>query len=233
VIAPIATPLVLVLVVDDEREVREILRTALEREGYAVAEAADGDTALASFRGRRPDLVILDLGLPGTPGIDVLRHLRSSQNVPVIILSGHGDETDRVLGLELGADDYVTKPFSPREVAARVRTVLRRVGPDPGADRLQFDGLTIDLAAREVSRPGAEVTLTSREFDLLAFLAASPRRVFSADQLLRQVWATEPGWQNPKTVSEHIYRVRRKIEDDPAHPHWLVTVRGAGYRFDP
>ena len=229
--APTSTPLV--LVVDDEPGVREILRAALEREGYAVTEATDGESALTSARSRRPDLVILDLELPRLSGTEVLRQLRTGQDVPVIMLSGHGAETDRVLGLELGADDYVTKPFSPREVVARVRTVLRRSGAGPGTDQLHFDGLTIDVAAREVSRSGVDIALTSREFDLLAFLAASPRRVFSTEQLLRQVWATEPGWQNPKTVSEHVYRVRRKIEHDPARPRWLVTVRGAGYRFDP
>jgi two-component system, OmpR family, phosphate regulon response regulator PhoB len=222
-----------VLVVDDEREVREILRVALEREGYAVIEADTGDAALAAVRARRPRLMILDLGLPGTGGIEVLRQVRGGHDLPVIILSGHDDETDRLLGLELGADDYVTKPFSPREVAARVRTVLRRAGPSPARELLRFDGLEIDLAAREVTRLGATVALTSREFDLLAFLAVSPRRVYSAEQLLRQVWSAEPEWQNAKTVSEHVYRVRRKIEDDPAHPRRVVTVRGAGYRFDP
>ncbi len=222
-----------VLIVDDEREVRSILRDALEREGFTVAEAADGEKALLAVRSLTPSLVILDLGLPARTGIDVLREIRSWGDIPVIVLTGRGEETDRVLGLELGADDYVTKPFSPREVAARVRTVLRRADPDPHREVLRFDDLTIDLAAREVQRSGVPVDLTSRELDLLAFLAQAPRRVFSPEQLLRQVWASEPGWQNPKTVSEHVYRVRRKLEPDPAHPRWIITVRGSGYRFDP
>ncbi|MGZ4727215.1 MAG: response regulator transcription factor [Acidimicrobiales bacterium] len=222
-----------VLIVDDEHEVRAILRSALEREGFAVTEAADGDQALESIRSRAPSLIILDLGLPTTPGIDLLRELRSSGSIPVIVVTGRGDEIDRVLGLELGADDYVTKPFSPREVAARVKSVLRRTEPDQPVDLLRFGEWTIDLAAREVRRGEVAATLTSREFDLLAFLARHPRRVFSPDQLLREIWATEPGWQSAKTVGEHVYRVRHKVEPDPTHPRWIVTVRGAGYRFDP
>jgi DNA-binding response OmpR family regulator len=221
-----------VLVVDDEDEIRRILRDVLEPEGYSVFEAAGGQDALTRIRTDRPDVVILDLGLPDQRGLEVLRELRAESSVPVIVLSGQVDETDRVLGLELGADDYVTKPFSPREVAIRVRNVLRRFTPG-SADVLRFDDFTIDLRAREVVCGGLVIDLTSREFDLISFLASEPRRVFSPDQLLRQVWQTEPGWQSPTTVSEHVYRIRQKLELDPHQPRRLVTVRGAGYRFDP
>jgi len=222
-----------ILVVDDEAEVREILRHVLEREGFAVREAADGEAALEAVRATMPGLVVLDLGLPGHSGLDVLRALKADSRVPVIVVSGMSDEADRVVGLELGADDYVTKPFSPREVVARVKNILRRSTPDAGGDVLAFDGLTLDLAAREVRCNGALIDLTNREFDLVSFLASSPRRVFSADQLLKEVWGAEPGWQSPNTVSEHVYRIRRHLETDPRRPRWIVTVRGAGYRFDP
>lgn len=223
----------LVLVVDDEHEVRAILRAALERDGFSVSEAGDGVTAVDRASERRPDLVLLDLGLPGMAGLDVLRALRRVSDVPVIVLSGKGEVTDRVVGLELGADDYIVKPFSPREVVSRVRTVLRRMGTAPSSGVLHHDDLTIDTRAREVTLDGRVVELTAKEFDLIAFLATSPRQVFSSDQLLRQVWASDPDWQSTDTVREHVSRVRRKLCIDPAHPRWLVTVRGGGYRFDP
>ncbi len=223
-----------VLVVDDDPELREIVRAALQREGFSVAEAADGETALEAVEHDRPRIVVLDLGLPRLGGLKVLRRLRAAGEIPVIILSGRGDEADRIVGLELGADDYVTKPFSPRELAVRVKAVLRRGAAAAQRRLLEFQGLTIDPGAREVAMAdGSLVELTAREFDLLHFLARSPRQVFSADQLLRQVWGSDPGWQTPSTVSEHVYRVRRKIESDPRHPRWIRTVRGAGYRFEP
>ncbi len=223
----------LVLVVDDEHEVRSILRTALERDGFDVIEAGDGPTALDRASQRVPDLIVLDLGLPGMSGLDVVRALRATGNVPVIILSGRGDVTDRIVGLEIGADDYIAKPFSPREVAARVSAVLRRTSPVVTARRLTFDELTIDLSAREVTLGERLVELTPKEFDLLAFLAGSPRQVFSADQLLRQVWRSDPEWQSTTTVREHVHRIRRKLCLEQSSPRWLMTVRGGGYRFDP
>jgi DNA-binding response OmpR family regulator len=191
--------------------------------------------------GETPELVVLDLGLPKLRGLDVLRRVRKDDSapvssMPVIVLSGQSDETDRILGLELGADDYVVKPFSPRELVARVRSVLRRTRSEPlpeAFQRLQFDDLALDLTTREVLLRGEPVELRRREFDLLAFLCLSPRRVFTREQLLRQVWDSEPEWQGAGTVSEHVHRLRAKIEDDPAHPRWLVTVRGVGYRFVP
>ncbi len=221
------------LVVDDEHETRELIRLALERESCEVAEASDGAAARRSIQRRTPDLVVLDLGLPDTPGIDVLREIREAGTLPVIILSGRSDETDRVVGLELGADDYVTKPFSLRELAARVKTILRRSSSTAQDDRTRFGELTIDFAAHEVEVRGVTVGLTNREFDLLAFLARSPRHVFTAEQLLDQVWNTRAEWQSRNTISEHVYRLRRKLERDPHRPRWLVTVRGAGYRFEP
>lgn len=226
-----------ILVVDDEQDVRSILREVLERAGFAVAEAADGESALTAIHARRPSLVILDLGLPRLRGTEVLRVLRAEGNLPVIILSGQGEELDRILGLELGADDFVAKPFSPREVVARVTSVLRRTQlvPTTGAtdNRLEFGDLVIDSAAREVRDRGEVIELTAREFDLLVFLASSPRRVFSPEQLLHHVWGAEPGWVNPNTVSEHVYRVRRKLGLGREHHPSITTVRGAGYRFDP
>lgn len=222
-----------VLVIEDEPDIRSVLREALEREGFTVAEVGDGDAALEAVRSLAPSLVILDLGLPRRPGIEVLREIRAAGGTPVIILSGRGEETDRILGLELGADDFVTKPFSPREVAVRAKAVLRRTGAVATVDVLRFGDLTIDLAARELRVSGRLIDLTSREFSLVAFLASSPRRVYSAEQLLRHVWGAEPEWQNPNTVGEHVYRIRRKLEADPARPRRLTTVRGAGYRFEP
>lgn len=223
-----------VLVIDDEPMVREVVAAYLSRDGFMVEQAADGPTALECLSSGRPDLVVLDVMLPKVDGLTVLSELRRHSEVPVILLTARGEETDRVLGLELGADDYVVKPFSPRELAARVRAVLKRAAGSPPSDGpLRFDGLAIDLRTREVTVGEVPVALTPREFDLLAFLAASPRQVFSRVQLLEQVWESAPEWQDPSTVTVHVRRVRQKIEADPDDPRWLTTVWGVGYRFEP
>ena len=225
----------MILVVDDDVELRSIVRSALERDGFLVDEAADGAVALTKIATLAPELVVLDLCLPSVGGLEVLRTLSAGAEVPppVIALTGLGDEADRIVGLELGADDYMVKPFSPRELVARVRSVLRRARGTTPTTALEFGDLEIDVATREVRVRGEAVALRRREFDLLEFLCASPRRVFSRDQLLVNVWQSDPDWQNPATVGEHVHRLRAKIEDDPARPRRIVTVRGVGYRFEP
>ena len=220
-----------VLVVDDEPTVRDVVARYLERDGYVVREVGDGDEVAAAIESFRPDLVVLDIMLPGRSGLEVLREL--GDRVPVILLTARTDETDRVLGLELGADDYVVKPFSPRELVARVRSVLRRSGAPTGTAVLTFDDLSIDLAAREVRVGGDVVALTAKEFDVLAHLASHPRQVFSRAQLLVAVWDSSPDYQDPATVTVHVRRVRNKIERDPEQPRWIATVWGVGYRFEP
>lgn len=222
-----------VLVVDDEPMVREVVTAYLERDGLRVTSAADGATALRMLDASRPDLVILDLMLPHVDGLAVLAHLRRTADLPVIVLTARGEEPDRVLGLELGADDYVVKPFSPRELVARVRSVLRRSQPALSTALIVRGDLVIDNASREVSVAGHPVVLTAREFDLLAFLAAAPRQVFRRAELLEQVWDSSADYQDPSTVTVHIRRLRHKIETDPDQPRHLVTVFGVGYRFDP
>jgi DNA-binding response OmpR family regulator len=219
--------------VDDDEAVRALLKRYLELEGYDVWEATDGATALALVQARPPDLVLLDRMMPAEDGLDVLTRLRRDSNVPVILLTGLGDEGERVLGLKLGADDYVVKPFSPAEIAARISTVLRRTASGPTATRLDFDGLAVDVGSREVTLNGAVIELTPKEFDVLVFLASSPRQVFSREQLLDHVWGSSSKWQDPATVTEHIRRLRRRIEADPDNPRRIKTVRGAGYRFEP
>jgi two-component system phosphate regulon response regulator PhoB len=222
-----------ILVVDDDEAVRALLSRYLQLEGYEVREAGDGAAAFAMIDERPPDLVLLDRILPAEDGLDVLTRLRRDSDVPVILLTGLGDEGERVLGLKLGADDYVVKPFSPAEIAARISTVLRRVKTETPNSRLEFDGLALDLGAREVLVNGTSVETTHKEFDLLVFLASSPRQVFSREQLLDHVWGSSSEWQDPATVTEHIRRVRRRIESDPDNPRWIRTVRGVGYRFEP
>jgi DNA-binding response OmpR family regulator len=202
-------------------------------EGYDVCEAGDGATGLKMIAERAPDLVLLDRVLPAEDGLDVLTRLRRESDVPVILLTGLGDEGERVLGLKLGADDYVVKPFSPAEIAARISTVLRRVRGGTASSRLQFDGLVLDLSSREVIVDGNAVETTPKEFDLLVFLASSPRQVFSREQLLDHVWGSSSEWQDPATVTEHVRRIRKRIEGDPDNPQRIKTVRGAGYRFEP
>jgi DNA-binding response OmpR family regulator len=223
-----------VLVVDDEPMVREVITAYLERDHYRVTSVADGAAALHWLEAGRPDLVILDLMLPTVDGLSVLAQLRkTAAGVPVIVVTARGEEPDRVLGLELGADDYVVKPFSPRELVARVSSVLRRARPAPAPARLVHGRLVIDGPSREVTVDGQLVALTAREFDLLAFLAAAPRRVFSRAELLAQVWDSSAEYQDPSTVTVHIRRLRHKIEANPDQPHHLVNVWGVGYRFDP
>ncbi len=225
-----------VLVVDDEPMVREVVSRYLARDGFIVAEAADGPAALAAVDSFLPDLVVLDVMLPGRNGFDVLKVLRSRGDAapPVILLTARVEESDRVLGLELGADDYVVKPFSPRELVARVRTVLRRTRRVPEiGEPLMFDGLEIDPRTRDVRVAGQVVDLTPKEFDLLAFLAQSPRQVFSRAQLLEHVWDSKPDYQDPATVTVHVRRIRNKIETNPEDPRWIATVWGVGYRFEP
>jgi DNA-binding response OmpR family regulator len=226
----------LVLVVDDEPMLRNLLSRLLRMEGYDVIEAADGQAALELAEQRRPDLVLLDVMLPARDGLDVLGDLRKTSEVPVILVSALGEEADRVLGLKMGADDYVVKPFSAAELSARIESVLRRARQrtaPPSSNRLEFDGLVVDLQTREVTVAGEKAELTAKEFDLLAFLAGSPRQVFSREQLLRQVWESSSDWQSDATITEHVRRLRRKIEADPDNPRWITTVRGVGYRFEP
>ena len=222
-----------VLVVEDESVVREVVVKYLHREGYRTLEAGDGDTACTLVEREAPDLVVLDLMLPGTDGLAVCRWIRSRSEVPVIMLTARGEEADRIVGLELGADDYVTKPFSPRELAARVKSVLRRARQPPPPDaRLVFDGLELDAATREVLKSGEPLKLTAKEFDLLWFLASHPRHVFSRDQLMDRVWGYDAA-VDTGTVTVHVRRLRAKTEDDPSRPRRLETVWGVGYRFTP
>jgi len=223
-----------VLVVDDEPMVREVLARYLEKDGFAVDTASDGAAALEAFAAGRPDLVLLDLMLPGVDGLEVFRRIRAQAQTAVIMLTAKGEETDRVVGLELGADDYITKPFSPREVVARARTVLRRSRPAAPAPRaiLRYGDLEIDRPRREVRQEGHPVKLTRKEFDLLAVMAARPGVTFTRSELLEEVW--DFAWDgDTSTVTVHIRRLREKIEVDPSEPRRLITVWGIGYRFDP
>ena len=227
--------MVRVLVVDDDPTVREVVAGYLSRAGLTVDEAADGMDALARARHTPPDLVVLDLMLPGLDGLEVLRRLRAERgNLPVVLLTARGEESDRVLGLEVGADDYVTKPFSARELVLRVQSILRRatVAPTRAADAdLLVDGdLRVDPRARTVSRGGIPLALTSRELDLLIHLLRHPGQAFSRTDLLRQVWGWEYG--DESTVTVHVRRLREKVEPDPAAPQRVATVWGVGYRWD-
>ncbi|MET9832200.1 response regulator transcription factor [Streptomyces sp. NPDC006385] len=221
-----------ILVVDDDPTVAEVVAGYLDRAGYAVDRADDGPTALTRAAAHRPDLVVLDLMLPGMDGLEVCRRIRGQGPVPVIMLTARGDEDDRILGLEVGADDYVTKPFSPRELVLRVESVLRRSGPAaPGPHRLAAAGLTVDPAARRATKNGTELALTLREFDLLSFFLRHPGRAFGREDLMREVWGWDFG--DLSTVTVHVRRLRGKVEDDPARPRLIQTVWGVGYRFDP
>lgn len=231
-----------ILVVDDVADERLLARSALERRGFDVAEAEDGETALSLVWASTVDLLVLEVNLPLVSGLTVLTQIRQAFSLPVILLSGRRDEADRVLGLELGADDYVVKPFFATELGARAACVLRRCvrGVPPARAGHEWSNqvsasppIVVHVAERQVLVAGSEVFLTPREFDLLAFLVSAPRRVFSRAELLEQVWESAPDWQDPATVTEHIRRLRRKIEADHERPRWLQTVRGVGYRFDP
>ncbi|WP_217924573.1 response regulator transcription factor [Miltoncostaea oceani] len=221
-----------VLVVDDEPIVREVVATYLRRDGYRAVETGDGLSARRLIERIDPELVVLDVMLPGMDGLELCRWIRARSSTPVIMLTARGEEADRLVGLDIGADDYVTKPFSPRELVARVRTVLRRA-PGARTDRRIVTGpLAIDAGTREVLRDGAPLRLTATEFDLLWFLASHPRLVFSREQLLDRVWGHEATWDRG-TVTVHVRRLREKIERDPSHPDHVQTVWGVGYRFVP
>jgi DNA-binding response OmpR family regulator len=223
-----------VLVVDDESMVREVVCAYLEREGFVTIEAIDGQAALEFVADRAPDLVVLDVMLPKLDGYSVLAELRKHTQVPVILLTARADEVDRVLGLELGADDYVVKPFSPRELVARVRSVLRRAAPvPPSAEVFDFGDIKIDGRTREVFRNGESVEMPPMEFDLLNYLASSPRQVFTRAQILEHVWGSSAEWQDPSTVTVHVRRLRQKIEENADDPQVILTVWGKGYRFEP
>jgi DNA-binding response OmpR family regulator len=222
-----------VLVVDDEPIVRDVVARYLERDGHSILLARDGETARALLERERPALVVLDVMLPGLDGLALMRWIRGRFDLPVIMLTARGDESDRIVGLELGADDYITKPFSPRELAARVRSVLRRAPTIQGRqEQLTFGSLAIDPANREVTRDGSVLRLTVKEFDLLWFLASNSNRVFSREQLMDRVWgyaaAVDTG-----TLTVHVRRLREKVEHDPSRPQHLETVWGAGYRWRP
>ena len=226
-----------ILVVDDEVGVRDVVKRYLEREGYAVSLAATGPEALRHIEaaGDRLSLVVLDVMLPGVDGLQILKRLRADRSLPVILLSARSEEFDRVIGLEMGADDYVPKPFSPRELVSRVKAVLRRAAPEPGASsapkRLTAGGLSLDPNTRDVTVDGKPCELTAKEFELLWLLMRHPRQVFTREQLLEQVWGFSD-YIDSSTVTVHIHRLRDKIERDPSHPTRLMTVWGVGYRLD-
>ncbi|MEV5200711.1 response regulator transcription factor [Streptomyces sp. NPDC053720] len=222
-----------VLVVDDDPTVAEVVTEYLTRAGYEVARAADGPAALEQYTARRPDLAVLDLMLPGMDGFEVCRRMRAHGPVPIIMLTARGDEDDRILGLETGADDYVTKPFSPRELVLRVDSVLRRAtaaAPSGRSELLEGAGLVLDPAARRATWEGRVLALPLREFDLLAFLLRRPGRVFTREELMREVWGWDFG--DLSTVTVHVRRLRGKVEADPARPELIRTVWGVGYRLD-
>ena len=224
----------LILVVDDEPSVTEVVSLYLQREGYRVATAPNGPAALDAIAHQRPALVVLDLMLPGVDGLAIARRLRAESDLPLIMLTARGQESDRILGLELGADDYIVKPFSPQELVARVKAVLRRTSPgdSTGGRPVTHGPLTIDPITHTVVVAGKQRELTAKEFDLLLFMARHPRQVFTRDQLLENVWGFSD-YVDPSTVTVHIRRLREKIEADPSKPHLLQTVWGVGYKFEP
>jgi DNA-binding response OmpR family regulator len=227
-----------VLIVEDDQEIVGLLEKFLTTEGYEVIVAPDFASALNATSALAPDLVLLDIVLGTEDGRDVFREIRLISDVPTIFLTGRGLESERIAGLKMGADDYIVKPFSLGEVSARIESVLRRsnssvASKDVETPNLRFGELEINESTHEVKLKGSLLELTSKEFSLLVFLASSPRQVFSRDQLLQHVWSSSSDWQNEATVTEHIRRLRTKIEVDPDHPLWIRTVRGVGYRFEP
>ena len=222
-----------VLVVEDEPTVADVVVRYLERDGHDVEVAGDGPAALRAFDDFRPDLIVLDLMLPGLDGVDVCRRIRSVSNVPIVMLTARAGEADRLAGFDFGADDYVTKPFSPRELAARVEAVLRRTGrAEEGSDVLHHGDLRIDRRGRTVTTRTGELRLTAREFDLLLVLAAHPRQVFTREQLITAVWDHDTETEE-NTVTVHMRRLRAKLEPDPSRPRYLKAVWGVGYKFEP
>jgi len=222
----------LALVIDADDGLRAVVASHLVDQDYEVAQAADTQAALAVLEAAGPDLVIVDVDLPDAQGFDVLRLIRRASGAPVIVITARGAETDRIAGLDLGADDYVVKPFSVGELMARVRAVRRRIPTAAAEGGLRFGELLIDRRSREVCVGETRVDLTQREFDLLAYLAASPGQVFSRDQLLDQVWGSSSAWQDSKTVTEHIRRLRQKLEASGNGADWIRTVHGVGYAFN-
>ncbi|MBS3898663.1 MAG: response regulator transcription factor [Dethiobacter sp.] len=224
-----------ILVVDDEKTIVKGLKFSLEKEGYEVLAAYDGAEALSLFKTESPDLIVLDLMLPEVDGFEVCRRIRKGSEVPIIMLTARGEDIDKILGLELGADDYVTKPFNPRELTARIKAILRRAQIPPGKDQagmqlIRLQDLQIDLFQRKVRIRDKEVDLTSKEFALLSLLASHPGRVFSREKLLEHVWGYDY-YGDARTVDVHIRHMREKIEPDPATPQLILTVWGAGYKF--
>jgi two-component system, OmpR family, phosphate regulon response regulator PhoB len=222
-----------ILLIDDDAQIRTLLSRLLDQDGYHSIQAVDAPTAMEVVVTGHPDLVLLDVLMPTTDGIELLQQIRVASDVPVIMLTALGNEADRVLGLRMGADDYVVKPFSAGELTARIDSVLRRSRPTNGDVEQVSATFRIDATSRDVHVRGTLVELTAKEFDLLAFLAASPRQVFTRAQLLDHVWASSSEWQDTATVTEHVRRLRQKIEEDPENPLLLQTVRGVGYRFEP
>ena len=227
-----------ILVVDDDAEITKLLETYLTNEGFDVTVAANGASALSAAASTEPELVILDIVLGSEDGREVLRELRLISDVPTIFLTGRGLESERIAGLKLGADDYIVKPFSLGEVTARIESVLRRSGVNASQHEIEkpniiFGNLQINENTHEARLGGELLELTSKEFALLSFIASSPRQVYSRAQLLEHVWSSSSEWQNEATVTEHIRRLRAKIEEDPDHPMWIKPVRGVGYRFEP
>jgi DNA-binding response OmpR family regulator len=224
-----------IVIVEDEPSISEVVSLYLKRAGYQVTCLADGDAAQAAFQESLPDLVILDVMLPGVDGFSLTRNLRDRSDVPIILLTSRREESDRIAGLELGADDYVVKPFSPQELVSRVRAVLRRTqagAPPAESSPLSFKDIQINAQTRDVRRSGQAVDLTAKEFDLLLHLAGHPRQVFTRDQILEQVWGAYD-YIDPSTVTVHIRRLREKIEQDPTSPEHILTVWGVGYKFEP
>jgi DNA-binding response OmpR family regulator len=223
-----------ILLVDDEESVRTVLAFPLERDGYTVVQAADGEEALERFASEPPDLVVLDLMLPRLDGLEVCKRLRATSSVPIIMLTARDDELDKVIGLELGADDYITKPFSIREFRSRVRALLRRARaaqlPQGGEERIEHGELVIDVPRRVVEVRGAVVPLTYVEFELLRTLASQPGRVFSRRMLLEALWKSAD-YRDPRTIDVHVRHLREKLELEPRTPEFILTVRGVGYRF--
>ena len=224
-----------ILLVDDEDSVQKLLAYPLEREGYRVVQARDGEEALRRFAAERIDLVVLDIMLPKLDGLEVCKQLRAESEVPIIMLTARDDELDKVIGLELGADDYITKPFSIREFRSRVRALLRRASvsrqvDESGGDLISVEGLTIDLGRRAVEVGGERVQLTYVEFELLRVLASHPGRVYSRRMLLEALWGGAD-YREPRTIDVHVRHLREKLERDPAEPEYILTVRGVGYRF--
>jgi two-component system alkaline phosphatase synthesis response regulator PhoP len=222
-----------ILVVDDEDSIRSIVTAYLEAEGYTVHTAIDGQGALAAFRRYKPELIVLDIMLPGMDGLEILQHLRRESDVYVLLLTARSEDTDRIIGLTVGADDYLTKPFNPRELVARVKAILRRTRGNAAEDNavLRFRHIRIDTLRHKVWRDDEEIDLTALEFNVLKTLATYPEMVMSREQLLEQVWGYD-FYGDERVVDVHIKRIRQKLEVDPANPQYVVTVRGVGYKFE-